>query len=628
MKTAIIDYESYYDKDTSVVTMGNINYSRAADAYIVAATVGDEVFCGTIAEMQPIIDNITNDPTVQPWAANSNFDQSFAAKYSPTPLANNWNCILDVARFNQFPGNLASLSKVVLGKAMDKGVRDEMKGKRYEDLPEDGAPLSKKAVQEYCLTDVIRSKEVLDAMPPMSATEERIAAHTRLINRRGVHIDMALVEADKTRMEEMRFNAFRSIPWYRDAKPLSPIAMKDFCVRNNLPVPKSRDKKDEETTNLMSEHPLLNKIIGHMRDFQHANALLKKAASLQARVSEEGIMPLDLIYCGAPHTRRWSSKGFNVQNLEKKPMLVTGELPENFGKQGGPNWEDLTTGKVVLPGVKWVWNRNWIVPPPGHEFLILDYAQVEPRVLNWLAGNEPMMKALREGFSYYEAYATFARGWKGAPGTLKKEYGVVKYTLLKNECLGLGYGMGVNRFVDYAAENGNSITAAEAKPVVDGFRRNNRLITGMWRKLDGVITSGARDVSRHFGIELPSGDLLQYFSVRAKAPRGFEGFTVKGDFGENSRQRNLWGGTLTENVTQRVARDILAEALLNMEANGFPVAFSAHDEGVFVVPIPRDEKERVEIKAEAEHVFMQTPPWAKGLPLGAEGDFATCYTKF
>lgn len=103
---------------------------------------------------------------------------------------------------------------------------------------------------------------------------------------------------------------------------------------------------------------------------------------------------------------------------------------------------------------------------------------------------------------------------------------------------------------------------------------------------------------------------------------------MKGVFSEDSRQRNLWGGTLTENVTQRVARDLLAEALLRMEDSGFPVAFSAHDEGVFVVKSPQSEKERGDVMAEATHIFSQVPDWAKGLPLGAEGDWAERYTKF
>jgi DNA polymerase len=261
-------------------------------------------------------------------------------------------------------------------------------------------------------------------------------------------------------------------------------------------------------------------------------------------------------------------------------------------------------------------------------YLVLDFSQVEPRCLNWLVGNEEMMEALRHGFSYYEAYCAFARGWKGAPGTLKSELGLTRYTLLKNECLGLGYGMGVDRFIEYAAENGNTIPAAEAKPVVDGFRERNKKIVQFWRKLDNLIISAARDKSKQLDITMPSGDLLKYFSVRNKRGGGYEGYTIKGDFSGKNKQFNLWGGTLTENVTQRMSRDILAESVVRLEDSGVPVAFHSHDEVILVVDATEDEKRREEIKREAEQIMLITPDWCAGLPLGVDGNFCDRYTKF
>lgn len=601
MTKAVIDYESYYDKTVSVSIQGNTNYFRDADAYIVAATVGEEVWCGTLAEMGPTMEQIIKDPTVQCWAANSNFDQGFSTKYHG-PSANDWQCILDLGRFNQMPGNLAMLSKVAVGKEMDKTTRDEMKGVRYEDLPE----ARQIEVQEYCIRDVIRSREILEAIPGMSPQEEKIAAHTRMMNRRGVHINVDLVETDKTKMEAMRFDAFHAIPWHADFPPLSYPALSRWCVSQNIPVPKSTAKTDEDCADLMSEHPALNEVLMTLRRFRKANTLIKKVETLLTRVSDAGVMPMDIIYCGAPHTRRWSSKGFNVQNLDKKPTVTR-------------TWDNTDGTK----GSESIWSRNWIIPPPGYEFLILDFAQVEPRCLNWLCGNDEMMEALRHGFSYYEAYYCASRGWKGEAGTLKKHLGSVDaYTKLKNEALGCGYGMGPKKYVTYA-----NVEPAEAKKVVDGFRKLNPKVVSFWRQLDNLIISAARDKARHLGVTMPSGDLLQYFAIRAKAPRGYEGFVVKGDYGQASKQGSLWGGTLTENVTQRFARDVLAESVLRLEANGFPVAFHAHDEVILVVPIETNPKVKADVKRYAEQLTATPPDWCKTLPLGVEGDYASCYTK-
>ena len=197
------------------------------------------------------------------------------------------------------------------------------------------------------------------------------------------------------------------------------------------------------------------------------------------------------------------------------------------------------------------------------------------------------------------------------------EVGVVEYTKVKNESLGCGYGMGATKYTTYAG-----VPAEEAEAVIKGFRAANPKITNFWRRLDSMIASAARDKSKHLAIDLPSGDTLQYYTIRA-SKKGFEGFTTKGDFGHQSLQPRLWGGTLTENVTQRTARDVLANAIINLEAAGFPVLFHAHDEVILEVPV--DSKD--EAAAEATKILTTPPAWASDLPLGVEGGFADSYTK-
>lgn len=614
MKRCIIDFETYYDNEVSVVNQGTPNYVRDADAYILAATIGDEIHCGTLAEMGPMMEQVAKDPTIEPWAANSNFDRAFYEKYWG-PMVNDWQCVLDLGAFHQYPRNLAGLVKVALHRDMDKSVRDEMKGVRYEDLP----PERQQQVQEYCIGDVRETAELLDCLPPMSATEQKIAAHTRMINRRGVYINTDLVDGDKTKLEQCRFDAMKAIPWYEDAPPLSYQQLIKWCASKGIPAPKSTAKTDEECSDLMSAHPELNGVLGTMRRFRRANTMLRKIEALQQRVTEDNRLALDLLYCGAPHTRRWSSRGFNVQNLDKEPF-VTRTWDEIVDPA---DLNDPADHGSVKRHVESVWSRNWIVPPPGKKFLILDLSQIEPRCLNWLAGNDEMMEALRRGFSYYEAYVRAAKqekrvGWTGSAGTLKKEVGLARYTKIKNESLGCGFGMGATKYQTYA-----NVPPEEAAAVVEGFRKGNPKIVQFWRKLDNLIVSAARDKARHLAMEMPTGDVLQHFSVRASG-RGYESFTVKGDFSQNSRQPRLWGGTLTENVTQRMARDVLAEAVLRLENGGLPVMFTSHDEAIMAVDANADEKET---KAEALHIFTQAPDWAPDLPLGAEGDFCLAYVK-
>jgi DNA polymerase len=181
-----------------------------------------------------------------------------------------------------------------------------------------------------------------------------------------------------------------------------------------------------------------------------------------------------------------------------------------------------------------------------------------------------------------------------------------------------GYGMGATKYTSYA-----HVEMEEAEAVIKGFRANNPKITQFWRRLDNLISSAARDKSKHLSIEMPTGDTLQYFTVRPKKG-GYEGFVTKGDFGFQSLQPRLWGGTLTENVTQRMARDILAEAVVNLEDAGIPVVFTSHDEAILEID---DDASKDEAIAEANQILKKTPAWAEGLVLDVEGNLATEYTK-
>lgn len=598
MKKCYVDFETYFDDDVSVVTQGNDNYVAASDAYIVSAAVeGDDVHCGTLQEMGPRIEQMSKDPTLEPWAANSNFDQSWSEKYGWV-FQNPWQCALDLSAFHQYPRNLAGFVKNTTGVQMDKGIRDRMRGVHYEDLDAQ----EQLNMQDYCAHDIIEMAEAIDSVAPMTSIERRIAEYTRMSNRRGVLMDVDRVRKDRDSIEEAMHLAFKRVPWNQDAKLGSPKALQDWCIANDIPAPSSRAKTDETCNRLMAEYPKLAEVMGYLRMHNKANTMMTKIDAMLARVRPDNIMPLDLFYCGAPHTRRWSSRGFNVQNLEKEPTDYM--------------------GREVYP-------RNWIVPRPGKIFLILDFAQIEPRCLNWLAGNEEVLAAMRAGYNYYESYLVMVKGWKGKPGTLKDWFKATYgdgwnkyYTLLKNEALGCGYGMGWSRFISYAAQNGATVSEEDAKAAINSFRTGNKPIVRLWREMDSVIRQATMTKDRSFELEMPTGDKLKYFHVRSQKG-GYKGFVIRGDFSKTSLQDRLWGGVLVENSCQRMSRDLMCEGILRVEDAGMPVPFTVHDE--LIIEVDRDNKE--EAKAEAIRLLTQSPDWAPDLPLAVDGGFTECYTK-
>lgn len=596
-----IDFETYYDKDISVSVQGLKNYVRDSYAYLVSVTTDEFEFCGTPEELPKVLgDSWFKDSDIQIWAANSNFDQSWFEKYFGK-TANPWKCILDKAAYSQYPRDVANVSRVLLKNKVDKTIRDEMKGVHFRDLPE----ARQQEVSDYCLNDSVVGRQIRTLLPEMSPVEDSVAAHTRMCNRRGVHIDVAKVERDKTYLERIHHDAFKLIPWTKDgAAPLSYTAFADYCAGKGVKPPVSLDKRDAACIAWVKANPEVSKVLLAMRTYRGSNTKLEKVKTLEGTICD-GVMPLELLYCGARHTRRWSCRGFNCQNLDKERAF--GDIMSKWSEFEGQKTEDVG-----------IFMREYLIPPPGCAFGIIDFAQVEPRCLNWLAGNDSLLEAMRQGYSYYEAYARAIKGWKGEKGTIKKALGLEKYTLLKNECLGCGYGMGASKFSDYA-----KVDADTAKASVDAFRKANPKIVAFWRMFDQKIKTAVRDSDHTLTIEMPTGDKLQHFNIRAKGERQYESFTIKGDFSQMSIQPRLWGGTLTENVTQRMARDVMAESILKLESAGLPVIFHAHDEVVLALPIAGAEA----ALKEAEQIMSKPPEWAEGLPLGVEGFLSPHYTK-
>jgi hypothetical protein len=686
----IIDAETYYctEDQISVSTQGLRNYARDSYMYIFSVVAFEDPvkFLATgIADYQWV--GLTEDfekqdvpfdlETAQPWAANSNFDQAWWEKYFPA-FKKPWLCVLDLGRHYQLPNDLARLSQAVLeAKVVDKKLRGDMDGVHWRDL----TPEKQTEMLQYCLNDSIVEARTMATLITagipdgqkgpkimgMSPIEYDVAMYTRMTSRRGIAINVALVESDIQLLETTRFNAIKGIPWGQDlqknGKPVPLLSMPRlhvWCAKNNIPAPESRAKGDEELEELMSDHPLLRQVIDDMRTVNVCDQLIAKARQVLARTDENGEMPLELIYCGAPHTRRWSSRGVNIQNLHKFPIPLTAEEKVQWEQAktlyGDEAWKYFTGG---------VWPRRWLVPRKGKKFVILDYVQIEPRCLAWLTGDEAMLSAVRAGYNLYEAHARATMGYV-EPTPLKKTDPKM-YGSAKIRVLALGYGLGWLKYLLKAKEGGfypvivkeaeemlatgnyihsetdKLLTLEElieyiARRNVQEFRRQSTLTTDMWKILDESLETALRMPGSHnLDIEMPTGENLRHWFCR-RIPRievviGEDGkeikktkyswmtLSVKND--TSSASYRVWGGFLTENVVQRMARDVIAPKVLELEAAGIPVLFSSHDEIIAEVDedIAEQELERAKV------IMKVSPPWAPDLPLEVEGGIHIHYVK-
>jgi hypothetical protein len=311
-------------------------------------------------------------------------------------------------------------------------------------------------------------------------------------------------------------------------------------------------------------------------------------------------LPVYLNYCGA-HTTRWS--GGNKLNLQNLPR--GGEL------------------------------RKAIRAPKGHVLVVCDSAQIEARVLAWIAKQEDVLVAFRDK---RDVYRELASEIYGLPlDKISKEQRFVG----KVARLGLGYGMGWRKF-KAVLELGLMgppvvISEDEAKRIVNVFRRKNPFIRAFWRRGDEVLEAMyLKAMSRNDCFATFVEGVLEYDATSIWLPNGLPMHypNLKADYDDNTGRltnftykshadyNKIYGGLLVENVVQALARVVVGQQLLKI-SNRYFVATMSHDEVVAVAP-----------EAEADQCLsfmmetMRTPPaWGLDIPLDAEGGYDVLYSK-
>lgn len=217
----VVDYESYYSKkqDVSAGTVGVKNYVRDSYAYLISIVGPGIEFVGSIEEAQKkFSDAFWQQPNTRFWAANANFDELWTRRYWPDAKGMKpWHCILDQGATSQLPQSLSGIARALWGKKVDKSIRDWMDGKHWKDLDDQ----HKKEVTDYCLSDALEERHVLETLRVPSTIEAKIAAHTRMCNLRGVRIDADRLAQDREELLKFQHDAFLRIPWHNDEAPLS-----------------------------------------------------------------------------------------------------------------------------------------------------------------------------------------------------------------------------------------------------------------------------------------------------------------------------------------------------------------------------------------------------------------------
>ncbi|WP_078429793.1 DNA polymerase [Alkalihalobacterium alkalinitrilicum] len=585
MKLLSIDIETYSSVD--LIKSGVYAYCESSDFEILlfayAFNDDEEVHIVDLASGEKVPADIIKamtDPTVLKTAYNANFERTCLAKHFRKSMPpDQWRCSSVHALMLGLPGNLDGVAKCLRlkvqkikeGKALIRYFSVPCKPTkvnegRTRNLPEHD--LDKWATfKDYCKQDVEVERQIrkkLDAFP-IPKVEQKLWELDQKINDEGVLIDNSLVnnaiQADKAFQDKLFEEAVRLTGL---ENPNSPAQLKGWLLKQGLEVD-SLAKKNVETLMSDVEKPEVKRLL-KLRQAMSKTSVKKYEAMERSICPDQRIRGL-LQFYGANRTGRWAGRLVQIHNLPRnslKDLQIARELLES-GK-----YEALELLFESVSDVLSQLIRTTFIPSKGNRFVVADFSAIEARVIAWLAGERWRMDVFQSHGKIYEASA--AQMFKVPIETIDK--GSLLRQKGKIAELALGYGGSKGALMQMGAlEMG--LTEDELPELVSAWREANPKIVKLWWGIEAAAIKAVKEkavVKMQYGltfhytkgilfITLPSGRSLAYVRPKIGIDERFgkEQLTYEGTE-QGSKQWGripTYGGKLTENIIQAIARDCL-----------------------------------------------------------------------
>lgn len=647
MKTLSIDIETYSSND--LASCGVYKYTEAEDFTILlfACSVDDgPTVCYDFAGGEELPDEILEalrSPDVVKTAFNAAFERVCISRYYGWPLLppEQWQCTMVRAARMGLPLSLAQCGEVLglsegkmkEGAALIRYFSVPCKGKRH--MPAD-APDRWETFKAYNVRDVDVERAILKKVRRLQPApfDERLYRADQHINDRGVMIDRELVE-NAARMDEEYKQALleeaRRITGLDN--PNSPAQIKDYIHRlTGCPVASLNKADLPELESRVHYWPKAQRLLQIRKELGKTSN--KKYEAMLNCVCRDGRVHGLLQFCGAARTGRWAGRLVQLQNLPQNHIPDIDRARRRV-KGGSLQEMDLYYGNPAQVLSELI--RTAFVAKPGCTFHVCDFSAIEARVIAWLAGEGWVLDVFRSGGDIYCATAGQMFGCKvekhGENAELRQKG--------KIAVLALGYGGGVAA-LEAMGGSRLGLTESEETDIVARWRDANPRIVKFWRIIERAAFAAIRtgesvrinrgvEVSYKWGmlvITLPSGRAICYPRARISTeygdgPRGDHDIIEYEGTNQTTKKWGTvrtYGGKLTENVVQAIARDILGVVILRAEDSGLPVVFHVHDEIIV-------EAETGRTLEEVEALFSTPIEWCADLPLKGAGYSTPYYLK-
>lgn len=584
------------------------------------------------------------DPAVIVVAHNAYFEQVITRNVLARMIANQalktlppsrWLCTASLAAALALPRNLEGAANVLrLGSRKDMAGHKLMmkwakprKPTKHNPATRHDDPEEYEKIVDYCITDIDTEVALFLKVPGLTKKERKVWELDQAINLRGFRVDRPLVKT------VLRMISEETKELNRETKALTGgliasanerATVKDWLESGGVFLTNMQKKTIEDAI----ADGLVSGDAKRMLEIRQAISKTSTAKyhAFEMRSRHDSRVRDILVYHTAS-TGRWGGAGVQPQNFPR-------------GTLGDPN----LLAKVIRSGdlemVRLIYGdpmtafsyclRGMIVPPKERVFDVADYAAIEARVLFWVAKHEDGLQAYRDKRDLYCELASVVFGRKITKDDTKERF------LGKEGTLGAGFGLGWKKFQASCKTKGQTVTDDVAQAVITAYRTTHKPVVALWKFIERAAVAAVQNPGTKYTInrttwrvrndflwcKLPSGRRLAYHKPEVRyepSPWGDKRPVLyHWGIGEKNRQwvqQKTYGGKLVENIVQAIARDLMAEAMLRIDAAGhWDLVLSVHDELIGERDVFGDGTHEEFIR------LMETvPTWAEGCPVSVEG---------
>jgi hypothetical protein len=616
------DYETYYDRVYSLRKMSPVEYVLDSRWETLACAVAIDHEPPFLLPQDDVARFLTN--IRQPYALISHnmlFDGVVTAyRYGVHPPA--LMCTLSLARatiYHQIPNGRLSLKNVLkyLGIGEKGEFIQQMAGVHWADLVAD--PGKMMLFTSYAFNDVEGCREIFfrlrEHLPNMEAiVMDRVI---RMATSPLLQVDVASLQVYRETVRAKKAALLSRVTLTDPGMLASNIKFAGLLMAFGVDPPMKISPSDPEEKKLTYAFAKTDTAFTDLLEHDDPMVQALVAARLGTKTTIEETRSSRFISIGLATNAHLGMPYMPV------PLKYGGAHTHRYSGDWQLNMQNLSARKSKEI-------RRCLYAPEGYTIVAVDAAQIEARIVAWLADQTDLLEMYVAGEDTYKAFAAdiFALDLT--------QVGKVHRFVGKTCILGLGFGMSARKLLfsirtlsrEQGIDLGFELTLAMCETWVFKYRQRFYYIQRLWTDLNNLIVLMARGQADGYRIGpcevqgttvmLPSGLKLFYDNLRFETDASGRGNYV---YDQAQFTKRIYGAKLLENIDQGLDRQHVVEAGLRTEmrarAQGIPdprVLLNIHDENVHCVP---DEYAET-LAAIAIQEMARNTQWSAGLPLSAE----------